>query len=93
MLSYLLGDFTGEGRFYDRGETIYYNAIRYMQMHRGNFTAFNRLPGPERGGDAWFCCGWWGAKSLYEAARHLYAASPDGGLRQRLHALARVICG
>jgi len=77
MLSYLLADFTGEGRFYDRGETIYYNAIRYMQMHRGNFSAFNRLPGPTRGGDAWFCCGWWGAKSLYEAARHLYAATPN----------------
>src|SRR3972149_553049 len=77
MLSYLLADFPGEGRFYDRGETIYYNAIRYMQMHRGNFSAFNRLPGPTRGGDAWFCCGWWGAKALYEAARHLYAATPS----------------
>ena len=78
MLSYLLADFTGQGRFYDRAETMYWNAIRYMQMHRGNFTAFNRLPGPTRGGDAWFCCGWWGAKALYETARHLYAAAPTG---------------
>ena len=76
QLSYLLAEFTGEGRFYDRAEQIYYNHIRYSQMHNGDFTAFNRLPGPQRGGDAWFCCGWWGAKALYEAARHLYASSP-----------------
>jgi hypothetical protein len=25
---------------------------------------------------AWFCCGWWGAKAIYETARHLYATSP-----------------
>ncbi|MHB8971718.1 MAG: LamG-like jellyroll fold domain-containing protein [Pirellulaceae bacterium] len=77
QLSYLLGEFTGEGRFYDRAEHIYYNHIRYMQMHNGDFTAFNRLPGPQRGGDAWFCCGFWGGKALYEAARHLYASSPN----------------
>ncbi len=29
-----------------------------------------------RGGDFWFCCGWWGGKALYETARHLYASSP-----------------
>jgi hypothetical protein len=76
QLSYLLGDFTGQGRFFDRAEEIYWNHIRYMQLHQGDFTAFNRLPGPQRGGDAWFCCGWWGGKAMYEVARHLYASSP-----------------
>jgi hypothetical protein len=76
QLSYLLGDFTGQGRFFDRGDWIYYNHIRYMQMHNGDFTGFNLLPGTVRGGDFWFCCGWWGAKALYETARHLYASSP-----------------
>ena len=47
-----------------------------MQMHNGDFTAFNRLPGPQRGGDAWFCCGFWGGKALYEVARHVFASSP-----------------
>ncbi len=76
QLSYLLGDFTGQGRFFDRGDLIYYNHIRYMQMHNGDFTGFNLLPGTVRGGDFWFCCGWWGGKALYETARHLYASSP-----------------
>ena len=79
QLSYLLADFTGEGRFFDRAEQIYYNHIRYMQYHQGDFSTFNRLPGPQRGGDGWFCCGWWGGKALYETARHLYASSPTGG--------------
>jgi hypothetical protein len=76
QLSYLLGDFTGQGRFFDRAELIYYNHIRYMQMHNGDFTGFNLLPGTVRGGDFWFCCGWWGAKALYETARHVYASAP-----------------
>ncbi len=76
QLCYLLADFTGETRFLDRAELIYYNHIRYMQMHNGDFTAFNRLPGPQRGGDAWFCCGFWGGKALYEVARHVFASSP-----------------
>ena len=75
-LSYLLGDFTGQGRFFDRADLIYYNHIRYMQMHNGDFTGFNLLPGTVRGGDFWFCCGWSGAEALYETARHLYAVSP-----------------
>jgi len=76
QLCYVLADFTGEARFLDRAELIYYNHIRYMQMHNGDFTAFNRLPGPQRGGDAWFCCGFWGGKALYEVARHVFASSP-----------------
>lgn len=80
QLSFLLGDFTGEGRFFDRGEMIYWNHIRYMQYHQGDFSAFNRLPGPQRGGDAWFCCGWWGAKALYETACHLYASTRDAAI-------------
>jgi len=76
QLCYLLSDFTGETRFLDRADRIYYNHIRYSQMHNGNFSAFNRIPGPTRGGDAWFCCGFWGAKALYEVARHLYASAP-----------------
>ena len=77
QLSYLLADFTGDTRFLDRAEHIYTNHIRYMQMHNGDFSTFNRLPGPQRGGDGWFCCGWWGAKALYEVARHLVASSPE----------------
>ena len=48
QLSYLLGDFTGEGRFFDRGESIYYNHIRYMQMHNGDFSWQNNLRGTRR---------------------------------------------
>ena len=48
QLSYLLGEFTGEGRFFDRGELIYYNHIRYMQMHNGDFSGFNKLPARAR---------------------------------------------
>jgi len=77
QLSYLLADFTKQGRFLDRAEQIYYNHIRFSQYHYGDFCTFNRLPGMQRGGDGWFCCGWWGGKALYETARHLYASSPN----------------
>mgnify|MGYP000934326315 CR=1 FL=1 len=76
MLSLLLAENTLEGRFFDRAEHIYWNALRYSQYHYGNFTAMDRLPGPVRGGDGWFCCGWWGTKGLYEVARHIWASSP-----------------
>lgn len=77
QLSYLLADFTKQGRFFDRAEHLYYNHIRFSQYHYGDFSTFNRLPGMQRGGDGWFCCGWWGGKALYETARHLYASSPN----------------
>ena len=78
QLSYLIFDYTGDMKYFDRAEKIYYNHIRYEQLHNGSFMGFTRLPGPERSGDAWFCCGWWGAKAMYETARHLYASTSTG---------------
>ncbi|MHB0999173.1 MAG: LamG-like jellyroll fold domain-containing protein [Armatimonadota bacterium] len=77
QLSYMVSDLTGDLKYYERAEKIFVNHIRYEQMHNGSFCGFTRIVGPERGGDAWFCCGWWGAKALYETARHLYAYTPS----------------
>ncbi len=77
MLSYSLGDLTGEGRFYDRGDNIYYNAIRYAQTHDGHFSAASNPNGPCRGSNSWPCCDFRGVQALCDAAIHLYAYSPS----------------
>ncbi len=76
MLSYHLADLTGDGRFFDRGDVLYYNAIRFHQWFNGNFNTYSDPYVGLKGPDNWWCCTWWGAKALYETARHLYASSP-----------------
>ena len=76
MLSYHLADLTGEGRFFDRCDVLYYNAMRFHQWFNGNFNTYSDPYVGLKGPDNWWCCTWWGAKGLYETARHLVASSP-----------------
>jgi len=73
QLNLVLGDVTGDGKFYDRAWHGYANQLRCVQWHNGSFNGCYRIPGQRRGGNAWFCCGFRGAQGLYEIARHLYA--------------------
>ena len=75
MLSYHLADLTGEGRFFDRCDVLYYNALRFHQWFNGNFNTYSDPYVGLKGPDNWWCCTWWGTKGLYETARHLYASS------------------
>jgi hypothetical protein len=76
MLSCHLADLTGEGRFFDRSDDLYYNALRFHQWFDGNFNGYSDPFIDVKGPHMWYCCTWWGAKALYETARHLYASSP-----------------
>jgi hypothetical protein len=75
MLSYLSADLTGEGRFFDRADDLYYNALRFHQWFQGDFNGYSDPHIGVKGPPMWYCCTWWGAKAFYETARHLYASS------------------
>jgi hypothetical protein len=75
MLSLELADLTGEGRFFDRADFLYYNALRFHQWYDGNFNGYSDPYVGVKGPQMWYCCTWWGTKALYETARHLYASS------------------
>jgi len=76
ILSYHLADLTGEGRFFDRADLLYYNGLRFHQWFDGNFSGYDDPHIGVKGPHMWYCCTWWGSKALYETARHLYACSP-----------------
>ncbi len=75
MLSCHLADLTGEGRFFDRADDLYYNGLRFHQWFDGNFSGYDDPHIGVKGPHMWYCCTWWGSKALYETARHLYASS------------------
>ena len=64
MLSYQLADLTGEGRFFDRADELYYNGLRFHQWFDGNFSGYDDPHIGVRGPHMWYCCTWWGAKAL-----------------------------
>jgi hypothetical protein len=76
MLSYLLADLTGQRRFFDRADDLYYNGLRFQQWFQGDFNGYSDPHIGVKGPPMWYCCTWWGSKALYETARHLYASSP-----------------
>ena len=76
MLNYQLADLTGEGRFFDHADDLYYNGLRFHQWFDGNFSGYDDPYVGMKGPHMWYCCTWWGSKALYETARHFYASSP-----------------
>lgn len=85
MLHLRLGAATGQARYYEEAERILTNAVFWNQFANGGFGTWrvdkqNGYPGRVEVGsaEAYWCCSFHGARSLYDTLCHAYTVGEDG---------------
>ena len=76
-ISLWLWKLTGQVKYLDMAERSLLNHLYFNQLPSGGFSSTSNIEQGFRGLEAWWCCSMHGARSLCEAAQHIYGYDQD----------------